>query len=69
VALWSQKLDGDLTQIDCATMEKHVAKCPACSTACDALKEALLACQRVRTAEVPPKIQARVKAAMRTLAG
>jgi hypothetical protein len=46
-------------------MEKHLESCPACGAACDALKRALLACQRVRTEEVPPEIQARVKAAVR----
>lgn len=66
--LWSRKLEGDLSQGDCSAMEKHLAICPACGAACDALKRALLACQRVRTEEVPPEIQARVKAAVRAWA-
>ena len=66
--LWSTKLEGDLSQGDCSAMEKHLATCPACGAACDALKRALLACQRVRTEEVPPEIQARVKAAVRAWA-
>ncbi len=66
--LWSKKLEGDLSQGDCSAMEKHLATCPACGAACDALKRALLACQRVRTEEVPPDIQARVKAAVRAWA-
>ena len=66
--LWSKKLEGDLSQGDCSAMEKHVASCAACGAACDALKRALLACQRVRTEEVPPEIQARVKAAVRAWA-
>lgn len=68
VALWSKKLEGDLAQVDCAAMEKHLAGCPACGAACDALKKALLACQRVRTEEVPTDVQARVKAAVRAWA-
>jgi len=63
--LWSRKLEGDLSQGDCSAMEQHLINCPACGAACDALKRALLACQRVRTDEVPPDIQARVKAAVR----
>ncbi len=63
--LWSRKLEGDLSQGDCASMEQHLTNCPACGAACDALKRALLACQRVRTEEVPPEIQARVKGAVR----
>lgn len=68
VALWSKKLDGDLSQGDCAAMEEHLAGCAACGGACDALKRALLACRRVRTEPVPSEVQARVKAAVRTWA-
>lgn len=62
--LWSKKLEGDLSQHDCATMEEHLKTCAACSTACDALKKALLACRRSATTEVRPEVQARVKAAV-----
>jgi RNA polymerase sigma-70 factor (ECF subfamily) len=65
VALWSKKLEGDLSQVDCSEMEKHIETCAACGVACDALKRALVACQRIRSEEVPPTIQARVKAALR----
>jgi RNA polymerase sigma-70 factor (ECF subfamily) len=68
VELWSQMLEGDLSQDDCSAMQKHLAGCPSCSAACDALKKALVACQRVRTDEVPPEIQARVKAAVKAWA-
>jgi RNA polymerase sigma-70 factor, ECF subfamily len=66
--LWSKKLEGDLSQGDCAAMEQHLLGCPACAAACDALKGALLACQHVRTQEVPPEVQARVRAAVRAWA-
>jgi len=65
IALWSQKLEGDLSQLDCSVMEKHIAGCASCSAACDALKQALLACQNARAEAVPPDIQARIKAAMK----
>jgi len=65
VALWSKKLEGDLSQTDCTAMEQHLKSCPACGVACDALKKALLACKRSATAEVRPEVQARVKAAVR----
>ena len=68
VALWSQKLEGDLSQRDCSSMEKHLLTCPACGAACDALKQALVACQGVRGEWVPPQIQASVKAAVRAWA-
>ena len=66
--LWSKKLEGDLSQGDCAAMEQHLSGCPVCAAACDALRGALLACQHVRTQEVPPEGQARVRAAVRAWA-
>jgi len=68
-ALWSQKLEGDLSQGDCAAMEKHVQSCPACSDACFTLKEALVACQQVRDEAVPKEVQEKVKAAIRASLG
>jgi RNA polymerase sigma-70 factor (ECF subfamily) len=65
VARWSKKLEGDLSQGDCAAMEAHLAICPACGAACDALKRALLACRRSASTELRPEVQARVKAAIR----
>lgn len=65
VALWSQKLEGDLSPGDCAAMETHLATCPACGAACEALKRTLFACQRAGSGPVPPEIQAKVKAAVR----
>ena len=62
---WSRKLEGDLTATDCAAMEKHLATCPSCTATCDALKEALLACRLSASEEVPPAVQARIKAAVR----
>ncbi len=69
VALWSQKLDGDLSAVDCARMEAHVASCDACATACDALKRALSACRSARAAAVPPSVQERVRVAARAFVG
>jgi len=63
--LWSRMLEGELSQDDCAAMEKHMQGCAACAGACDALKRALVACRRVATTDVPPEVQARVKAAVR----
>jgi RNA polymerase sigma-70 factor (ECF subfamily) len=63
--LWSRKLEGDLSQSDCTAMEEHMKSCPACGAACDALKQALLACRRSATAKVRPEVQARVRAAVR----
>ena len=69
VALWSQKLDGDLSAVDCARMEEHVASCDACASACDALKRALSACRSARADAVPPSVQERVRVAARATVG
>ena len=65
VAMWSKKLEGDLSQSDCGAMEQHIKGCPTCGAACDALKTALGACRRVASGDVPPAVQRQVKAAMR----
>jgi RNA polymerase sigma-70 factor (ECF subfamily) len=64
--LWSKKLEGDLRRSDCAAMEQHILGCPACADACDALKRALLACQRTGAEDVPAAVQAGVRAALRS---
>jgi RNA polymerase sigma-70 factor, ECF subfamily len=60
----SRKIEGDLDQTDCAEMEKHLENCPACRSACDALKKALGACRRSATADVAPDVKQQVKAAL-----
>lgn len=65
--LWSRKLEGELGTDDCSAMEAHLAGCPSCGAACDALKRALLACQHVGAEPVPPEVQDRVRAAVRAL--
>jgi RNA polymerase sigma-70 factor, ECF subfamily len=65
MALWSRKLEGDLSALDCTEMEKHLASCPACESACSALKTALLACRREATRDVRPEIQEQVRSALR----
>ena len=64
LALWSSKLEGDLSPMDCAEMEKHLEGCAACTSACTALKAALLACQRAGGDEAPAEVHAAVKAAV-----
>jgi RNA polymerase sigma-70 factor (ECF subfamily) len=67
-SLWSRKLDGDLSQLDCARMEAHLSSCPGCAAACSTLKRELEACRGLSAAPVPKDVQARVKAAVRAWA-
>jgi len=63
MALWSKKLEGDLSPVDCASMEAHVGACARCSIACDGLKRALSACQNVGMTQVPAHVHEWVRAA------
>jgi RNA polymerase sigma-70 factor (ECF subfamily) len=63
--LWSRKLEGELDALDCAEMEKHLAQCPICESACATLKAALGACQREASRDVPAEIQEQVRSAVR----
>jgi RNA polymerase sigma-70 factor, ECF subfamily len=65
MALWSRKLEGDLGASDCAQMEQHIETCPACFSACSALKAALLACRTANSAESGPQVRSVVKGAIR----
>ncbi len=63
---FSAQLEGDLSAVDCAAMEKHVATCRRCEAACSSLKRTLKRCQ-VAGAEgksVPPEVQALVRRAL-----
>ncbi len=64
LSLWSSKLEGDLSPLDCAEMEKHLENCDACASACTALKTALLACKHANNNEVRPEVQTAVRAAV-----
>ncbi len=66
MALWSRKLEGELSQLDCAAMEAHLRTCTPCSDTCGALKRALDVCRQSATeTPVPAEVQASVKAATR----
>ncbi|HEX6239471.1 MAG TPA: sigma-70 family RNA polymerase sigma factor, partial [Polyangiales bacterium] len=70
VAAFSQKLEGELGAEDCAAMERHMQACPACASACAALRSALWACRTTAPRQaVPASIQARVKGALRAFTG
>ncbi len=64
LSMWSRKLEGDLRRSDCRAMEAHLAECGECRAACDALKDALLACRQARAEAVPRSVHAAIKRAM-----
>lgn len=67
VAMWSSKLEGDLSSEDCSAMEGHVRGCTACSDACNGLLQILKACQATRLAPVPSAVRESVRRALNEL--
>lgn len=57
----SKKLEGELAAEDCASMEKHLEGCPACSEACANLRSALGACRSQGKNEISPELRARIR--------
>jgi RNA polymerase sigma-70 factor (ECF subfamily) len=63
-AAFSKKLEGDLSDEDCAQMEKHVYGCPSCKAVCNALREVLSVCKTTVEGPVPPFLKKRVHEAV-----
>jgi RNA polymerase sigma-70 factor (ECF subfamily) len=70
VALFSRHLEGEIDAGLCAEMERHLAACPRCASACESLKETLRACRALPPADVPADLQESIRRAVRNaLAG
>jgi RNA polymerase sigma-70 factor (ECF subfamily) len=65
VQLFSQHLEGEISASVCASMEAHLAKCPACRSRCDSLQRTLALCKAAPLPEVPAPVQADVRRALR----
>jgi RNA polymerase sigma-70 factor (ECF subfamily) len=64
-ALFSRSLEGEIGPEECREMERHVAACPRCGAACDALKATLGMCRTLPAPEVPPQLQAAIRDGIR----
>jgi RNA polymerase sigma-70 factor (ECF subfamily) len=62
-------LDADIDQATCVEIETHMARCPRCAGACEALKRTVSLCRRIPGGEVPPPVRAAVRQALRALSG
>jgi RNA polymerase sigma-70 factor (ECF subfamily) len=65
LALFSRKLEGEISGDVCAEMEKHVQACDACRTRCDSLRATLALCSRAGEEPVPPHVERSVREALR----
>ena len=59
--VFSEHLEGDLSEDVCTVLEAHVGQCDSCATECNGLKAALNACSNA-PCEVPPDVQRDLRA-------
>lgn len=57
----------EIDQSTCVRIEKHLATCPQCTAACDALKRTLSLCKSIPGDVVPAPVRAAVRGAIRDL--
>ena len=66
LTLFSQHLEDEISADVCAEMERHIAACGRCRSACDSLKHTLALCRTAApSVDVPASVQASVKIALR----
>ncbi|MEO8503827.1 MAG: sigma-70 family RNA polymerase sigma factor [Acidobacteriota bacterium] len=66
--LFSKDLEGDLSPSICASMERHLANCSRCRSACDGLKRTLRRCAEAPQPVVPDDLAQRVRQQVHALA-
>jgi RNA polymerase sigma-70 factor (ECF subfamily) len=67
VSLFSRHLEGDIDGAVCAEMERHIASCDACRSACESLRGTLGLCRAVPEPEVPARLQETIRRGIREL--
>lgn len=63
--LFSRHLEDEVDPETCAQMERHLASCPRCASACDSLKRVLSVCRSSPAPVVPSQLQESVRASIR----
>jgi len=57
----------EIDQAACVQIEEHLARCPTCAGACDALRRTVSLCRRLPAGEVPAPVRAAVRHAIHAL--
>jgi RNA polymerase sigma-70 factor (ECF subfamily) len=65
LTLFSRHLEDEIDADTCAQMERHVASCPRCASACDSLKRVLSVCRASPPPAIPSHLQESVRAGIR----
>lgn len=63
--LLNRYLDGELSRSACEAMQAHVEACPACGSACRALREALTLCRRPGSRRISREARDQLRRAIR----
>lgn len=58
----------EIDQATCVQIEAHLARCPRCAGACDALRRTVSLCRRLPAGEVPAPVRAALRHAIHALA-
>jgi RNA polymerase sigma-70 factor (ECF subfamily) len=66
-SLLSRHLEGEIAPETCAEMERHVAGCSRCRTACDSLRETLKLCRTSPPPDVPEPVKESIRRGIRAL--
>jgi RNA polymerase sigma-70 factor (ECF subfamily) len=65
----SSYVDADIDQAACAQVEAHLARCPHCAGACEALQRTVSLCRRIPGGDVPAPVKTAVRHALRAAIG
>jgi RNA polymerase sigma-70 factor (ECF subfamily) len=65
VRLFSEHLEGEISGDLCASMERHLTRCPSCQARCDTLQRTLALCKNSALPEVPIALQNSVRKALK----
>jgi len=66
LAIFSQRIEDEISAEVCADMERHLEACGRCRGACESLRRTLALCQTFsRATAIPASVQASVKVALR----
>ena len=61
----SRHLEGDIGRDACAEMERHVAACSSCHSACESLRQTLRLCGSTAASPVPESLQQSIRRGIR----